>query len=257
MAINHGINAQDNNLNEILQTKQNAGKMITEATAIERQVAAIENNPNAAMQKGGLLGRAEKTGLSLGSGSGSNRAGVYSDMALNKLTGGIASAELASMGLKIFGEGMGIFKSVKGGFAGKKNGYQAGDKSSDRSIHTGTMSRKDKRNLLAFRAAAVCGFNSESGTSGVTAAKGSAPNLKAEKAMVYAKKMEHAQTYGVALQAEAAKHTQIHQAMQMGGAQAPALVASLKQGPKAPDFKKPMEQKSGSIWDSESGTATT
>ncbi len=219
MALNHGINADDNNLAEIIQTRELAGRQVTEAKAIENKIAGFENNPQS---NSGVIPRVQNAGISLQSGSdGGNHAKVYGGMIEAKL--GMPSVELAGMALGIMGDRGGIFKSVKSGFDGKKSGYQKGTKAA--SIQTGADTKSGK---LAF-GVAVARDSITSSSKGVKSAKANVPNLKQEKAMIYAKKMAH--TYGNALQAEAQKHNQIYQANQMGGG-APALVASLKNGPK-------------------------
>lgn len=221
MALNHGINADDNSLAEIQEAKKIAGQQVTEAKAIENKIAGFENNPQSGES---VVSKAQNAGISLQSDSGGgNHAKLYGGMIEAKL--GMPSVELASMALSVLGDRGSIFKSVKTGFEGKKSGYQTGSKAA--SIQTGAESKKG---MLAFKAA-VASDSITSSSKGVQSAKANAPNLKQEKSMIYAKKMAHANTYGNALQAEAQKHHQIHQANQLGGG-APALVASLKNGPK-------------------------
>lgn len=230
------VNADQHNLAEIAEAK----KQISGAMAAENNPAGANN------QGGGVIPRVQNAGVSLQSGGvvsgsgGHNHASVYGDVAVSKITGGAPSIELAGMGLKVLSEGFGVTKSIKDGFKGKKLGYGTGGAAKASSIQTGPESPKA---MLAFKAANTSN-SITSPSNGVAASKAGAPQMGGVKLALQ-------QKLGQTLQAEHGVHRQIHQANQMGGARAPALVASLQGGMKPPNFNKPEEAPQKSIWDSD------
>lgn len=237
--INHGVNAQQNNLAEIQETAKLAGQKVQQISVQERQVVAQEKSHAAPPSK------AQTSSFSSVSTTDKNLVDVAGDMLTAKM--GMPSIELASMACDIIGDRGSLFNCIKTGFEGKSNGYGRGSKSKSTSIKTAHF------NDIAGRAECVCDFTS-SGVKGVKAAKSSAPNLQIEKQLVCSQKMAAEKTHGLALHAERQVQAKIGNAMRIGAP--PALVASLKSGPK---FVSPDEalrkSEDNNIWGS--GTATT
>lgn len=243
--IDHGVNAQQNNLAEIQQTAQLAAMQVQQVALQERQVLSQASAQESGFKQThspltkGLSSKIENSSSSL-TGKSSNRSKVYGDVVTAKL--GMPSLELGSMALDILSDRGSIFKSIKDDISGKKLGYNAGKK-----LNKTEGIKTAHGNALGFRAMATGSFNTSSCLKGVKATKGCAPDCKLVKDLVVSKKMVAEKTYGHAMHAQGQKMGMIGNAMRRGSSA--KLIASLKSGPKFVDQEKAMRKaEDNNIW---------